>query len=533
VRSNGWSTPEEILIDIDTSLELPGARAAVLARLWGALAREPIAKVVTRQRFGDELLLTLANGQRVIGSAAAAEPFAPAPPDLHLTTNSGRFNDPAELLRALDLGGQTERFAAELAQSVDYLALARAGQPEPHFGEHTLTTFAGRLDGLARLEQAVVDGHPLHPCCRTRIGMSAAEVLAYAPEHRPTVHLEVYEVPLNRWFTTGVGLPPRLPVHPWQREHVLSAFPFLRPTGAQIPARPLMSLRTLATVADPSRHYKTAIDVQMTSALRIVSPAAVRNAPLLSALLSSLCADVGLIVWPEPAAAAVLGDDSEPLRQLAVSTRVARLPGPNEVILPLAALAAPSPADGRPLIREAVTLGYGGHPAGFVADLAGLIVPPLLTLLHRGVALEAHGQNLLLTLTHGRPSRLSYRDIGGLRVSPARLRRHGQDAPPLHGDILTDDPDELRSKALASGIAVALGEPIAVLSREYEVEPPQLWRLVRDRVEHVYDGLPATAAREGHAVLNNPLPLKATSAMRLADDPLEDLWAQLDNPLDA
>jgi siderophore synthetase component len=294
-----------------------------------------------------------------------------------------------------------------------------------------------------------------------------------------------------------------------------------------------MSLRTLATVADPSRHYKTALDVQMTSAIRIVSPAAVRNAPLASALLSALSADVGLTVWPEPAAGAVLGDDSQPMRQLAFSTRVARLPGPDEVILPFAALAAPSPADGRPLIREAVTLGYGGHPAGFLADLAGLLLPPLLTLLHRGVALEAHGQNLLVTLTHGRPTGLSYRDIGGLRVSPSRLRRHGQDAPPLYGDVVSDDPNELRSKALASGIAVALGEPIAVLSREYGVEPPQLWRLVRDRVEDVYDRLPASAATEGRAVLTEPLPLKATTAMRLADDPLDDAWARVDNPLAA
>lgn len=515
--------------EIDTGAELPGARAAVLARLWGALGREPIPGVVARQRFGDDLLLTLASGQRLIGPAAAAQPFAVAPRDLLLTMDSGRYRDPAELMRALKLPGQTRRLAEELAQSVEYLALARAGQPEPHFGEPTLRTLAGRPEGTARLEQAVVDGHPLHPCCRTRLGMSPMEVLAYAPEHRPTVCLDVFDVPLNRWLTTGTGLPPRLPVHPWQRDHVLASFPFLRPSGTQIAARPLMSLRTLATVADPSRHYKTAIDVQMTSAVRIVSPAAVRNAPLVSALLSSLCADVGLTVWPEPAAAAVLGDDSQPLRQLAVSTRVARLPRPDEVIAPLAALAAPSPADGRPLIREAVTLGYGGHPAGFLADLAALIVPALLTLLHRGVALEAHGQNVLLTLTHGRPTGLSYRDIGGLRVSPMRLRRHGQDAPPLHGDIVSDDPQELRAKAFASGIAVALGEPIAVLSREYQVEPAQLWRLVRDRIDQVSDTL--AAAADVHALLNEPLPLKATTAMRLADDPLEDVWALLDNPL--
>lgn len=516
---------------IETAQELPGARAAVLARLWGAIAREPIEAVVNRQRFGTDLLVTLDSGQRLIGSVAAAETFAEPPADLHVTTDAGRFNDPAELVRSLKIPGEIARFAAELEQSVAYLALARAGQPEPHGGDLTLTRLAGHPDGLARLEQAVVDGHPLHPCCRTRMGMSTAEVLAYAPEHRPTVTLDLFSVPERRWLTTGAGLPPRLPVHPWQRAHVLDAYGFLKTSGAQIPARPLMSLRTLASVSDPSRHYKTALEVQMTSAVRIVSAAAVRNGPLLSALLTSLSADIGLVIWPEPAAGAVLDDDGQPIHGLAVSTRRAVLPGPDEVIMPMAALAAPSPTDGRPLIREAVTLGYGGHPGGFLADLAGLVLPPLLTLLHRGVALEAHGQNLLVTLQHGRPVGLSYRDVGGLRVSPQRLHRHYVDPPPLHGDVVTDDPDELRRKALASGVAVALGEPVAVLSREYAVEPAQLWRIVRDRAEQVYLNLPATAGADRKALLDDPMPLKATTAMRLRTDPLHDIWARVDNPL--
>jgi siderophore synthetase component len=265
--------------------------------------------------------------------------------------------------------------------------------------------------------------------------------------------------------------------------------------------------------------------------VRIVSPAAVRNAPRLSTLLNSITADVGLTVWPEPAAGAVLDQDGMPMRDLAISLRRAVLPRPEEVIVPLAALSAPSPADGRPLIREAVTLGYGGHPAGFLADLAAVILPPLLTLLHRGVALEAHGQNLLVTLTHGRPTGLSYRDFGGLRISPARLGRHNQDVPTLYGDVVDDDPKTLRNKAFASGITVALGEPIAMLAREYDLDPQGLWRLVRERAEQVYAALPNSAAADAHALFHDPLPLKATTAMRLAADPLEDLWAQLDNPL--
>ncbi len=515
----------------DTDRELPGAKAAVLARLWGALVREPIAGITGRQRYGEDVMVTLASGQRLMGRAAMAEPFAQAGDDFRVTTGEGQFADPAALMRSLTLPGETERLAAELEQSVAFLALARAGQPEPTNGDYALTSLSGQAGGLALLEQAVVDGHPLHPCCRTRMGMSAQEVLAYAPEHRPTVALEIYEVPRGRWLSTGAGLAPRLPVHPWQSEHVLGAFPFLKRTGNKIPARPLMSLRTLASVSDPTQHYKTALGVQMTSAVRIVSPAAVRNAPVLSSLLTSLVAGMGLTIWPEPAAGAVVGDDGMLLKDLAVATRRATLPRDGEVILPIAALAAPSPANGRPLIREAVTLGYGGHPAGFIADFASLVLQPLLVLLHRGVALEAHGQNLLVTLTHGRPSGLSYRDVGGVRVSPARLRRHHQDVPPLHGDIASDDDAELRAKVFASGIAVALGEPIAVLAREYHLDPEQLWRIVRDRAEQVFDALPPSSGADAHALFRTPLPLKATTAMRLAANPIQDIWATMDNPL--
>ncbi|MFD0592780.1 hypothetical protein ACFQZ4_09660 [Catellatospora coxensis] len=42
-----------------------------------------------------------------------------------------------------------------------------------------------------------------------------------------------------------------------------------------------------------------------------------------------------------------------------------------------------------------------------------------------------------------------------------------------------------------------------------------------------------SAAADARSVLGDPLPLKATTAMRLAADPLDDAWAQLPNPLAA
>jgi hypothetical protein len=43
----------------------------------------------------------------------------------------------------------------------------------------------------------------------------------------------------------------------------------------------------------------------------------------------------------------------------------------------------------------------------------------------------------------------------------------------------------------------------------------------------------ATGTTDAAHLLQDPLPLKATTAMRLAADPLDDLWSELDNPMAA
>jgi siderophore synthetase component len=199
-------------------------------------------------------------------------------------------------------------------------------------------------------------------------------------------------------------------------------------------------------------------------------------------------------------------------------------------VLPLAALAAPSPADGRPLAVEALKQGYAGSPVPFLADLAAVLLRPTLALLHAGVALEAHGQNTLVALRGGRPVRLLYRDVGAVRVSPARLRAAGLEPPPLHGDLPTDDPDALRTKVCAAA-GVVIAEQVHVLSTHAGADPERLWAAVGDAVRHAYADLPAGARGDRDALLDRPLPVKATTAMRLAADPLADQWAALSQPI--
>ncbi|WP_308121061.1 IucA/IucC family protein [Paractinoplanes bogorensis] len=481
-RAELASRRPDLLAAYDT--ELPGARAAVLARLLGALDREPLPGLTSR-RPGEATIA----GVTVSYPADSAQPFAMVGPGL----TAGGHQDPGELTRRL--WGDVP-LATEIDNSVANLALARSTRKP----RHTLPTGP---DALGLIEQTVTDGHPLHPCCRTRGGMTVDDVLAYAPEHSPVIRLRRLRVPQDRWYGTAA---PILYAHPWQADRLAGAYPWLVPDGETGPVRPLMSLRTVAPT-DGGPHIKTAVDVQMTSAVRTVSPAAVHNGPLLSRLLKRLTDGEPIDILTEIAAGAVIVD-GEPSRQLAHVIREAPQLQPGETAVPLAAV---------PLLT-------GHDPYAWMTDLADVLFAPLMRVLARGVALEAHGQNTLVVLDQGRPTRILYRDLGGVRVSARRLRDAGMDPPPLHGDLPSDDPAELRTKLAAAAFSTVAAELIAAFTRTRDADPDRLWGIVTRAVR-------ATGTEDVPYLLKEPLPIKATTAMRLAADPLDDRWALMDNPM--
>ncbi|MFD8637281.1 IucA/IucC family C-terminal-domain containing protein, partial [Streptomyces sp. NPDC059656] len=156
--------------------------------------------------------------------------------------------------------------------------------------------------------------------------------------------------------------------------------------------------------------------------------------------------------------------------------------------------------------------------AAWRADFARLALSVCLRVLDLGVALEAHGQNLLVVLSaSGEPLRLVYRDLADIRISPARLARHGQAVPPLSGRLITDDVTVLRRKLFGSLLAGALGA-VAGSTDAF-----------REDLAAALPGLPVTADTE--ALLTGPLPVKALTLMRLSPGVPGDRWADLPHPL--
>ncbi|NBM19498.1 hypothetical protein GUY61_28710, partial [Streptomyces sp. GC420] len=285
----------------------------------------------------------------------------------------------------LDVPGGAE-FAAELDNSTASLALSRTAP------------VARRAPGsLWEWEQRITDGHPYHPCCRSRPGFTAAEQLAYGPEHGPVVGLGL--VAADDCLTVGAwpdGLrndgAVLLPVHPWQAEHVLGLrapddrtpdrrLPDRRLPDRRLPddrlpddrlpdgrtqnrrtqnrrtrgrrvaverpaygaghaARPLMSLRTLAPAGGEldGVHIKTTLSTRLTSSVRDISLYSIEHSAAVSALLESLAErlDGRLHITRTLAAAAGSPDLAAMLRES--PDRYAR---PGEQVVPVAALPLP------------------------------------------------------------------------------------------------------------------------------------------------------------------------------------------------
>ncbi|MGW3495306.1 IucA/IucC family protein [Streptomyces sp. NPDC001020] len=466
---------------------LPGARAAVLSRVWRALAHEPLPWIAHREPTSDGLTLRLADGRRLHGPPA--DPYATAAYVTEVRLQGRAYDRPAALVRALGVP-HGDAFAAELDHSTASLALSRAAQP----GD------APEPGASWAWEQRVVDGHPFHPNCRARPGFSVAEQLAYGPEHRPLVRLGL--VPADDALVRGTwpawlwqGGRPLIPVHPWQTAHVLGV-----PTQDGPLARPLMSLRTLA-LPEAGPHVKTAVSARLTSSVRDISVYSVETSATVSGFVESLAArtdgllsvtrTVGAISAHSPDLAAVIRESPETYADTAAGERVVPV-----AALPLTGLTA-SPAWLAGFTRLALTVG--------------------LRLLDLGVALEAHGQNLLVVLSPtGDPLRLVYRDLADIRVSPARLARHGIKAPELSGRIVTDDETALRRKLFGSLVAGALASTAG--------SAPVLRTALRDAVRDLPHTPDLPRLRE------YPLPTKALTLMRLSPQRTGDLWTRLPNP---
>jgi len=499
------------------------ATTAILRRLWLALTREPLPGITTTHHAGGTTVHTH-HGTAITGDTPTD--FTDHQPP-RLRVGDTPITEPRHLLQHLppDTPGLSE-LADHLDESARNLALAtESATPHPAATDLWRHSRTHHPHPGVYFEQIVVAGHPIHPMNRTRGGLTPHQVRSFAPEHQPRLAMILARphAPIRHtgaWPWRDNDGTPLLPMHPFQADRLAD---HLDIRGSQSVA-PLMSLRTLAPVATPNHHVKTAVDLQMTSAVRRVSAAALHNGPQLGRIVADLTPRTGMAVHTEDATITVLDDTGHPRADMSAILRT--LPTGDAVPVPLAALTEPDPATGTPLIATIIATTKLTPHQWWTRFVPTLLKGPL-TLSSIGISLEAHGQNTLIELDDGQPHRLVYRDFGGVRVDTHQLAATGIDCPPLHGDIPQPEPQARHTTLIAALYATVLRHLVHTLTHHYQTPPDTWWHPV---VEHSHR-LSHPDPHLHTMIFADTWPLKATTAMRLSPNPLTNQWIHLPNPI--
>jgi siderophore synthetase component len=422
---------------------------------------------------------------------------------------------PHELLR-LVAGAQpsaTRRICADVRTAIEHADVTLAGRRD-------LAPRPGDL--LAGERLAATRGRPFHPTARAASGWTAEELAAYGPMRPDPLGLAWVAVRADRLrFGSGAGAdrladllldPPDrerlaaetaalgpgfclLPVHPWQREHVLPRefareleAGLIRPVARDVGRfRPTASLRTLASPAQ-ARHVKLPLGIATLGAARLLPPRYLDNGEraerLMRALLRrdpglrrrvSLCDERTWCGWG--------GDEfGDRPGQLAAQLRTypaGVLDEPGTLTIAMAALAA----------HEWETLGSAIgddlDPVEFFGALAAAFAEVGLRFLRYGVLPELHGQNVVVTLRDGRPERFVLRDHDTLRLYPAWMSAAGVPDPEYRikpgaaQSLRLDRAEALVGYLQTLGFQVNLYGIADALGRHYGIDEGVFWEGLR------------------------------------------------------
>lgn len=441
------------------------------------------------------------------------------------------------------------------------------------------------------LEQWGTLGHPWHPTYKSKLGLTADEVVALSPEFQPALQVPLAAIRADkahvafsddggdyrRWFALTfpqlwsrweaslsqlqqdphAWLP--LPLHPYQAQRLIpqkfaaeiAAGDLLLLSDVSFTASPTMSFRTVVPEGSAELpHVKLPVSLRLTSVQRTVSPKSAVMGPRLTRLLTTIVAhergfggtldivaeDVGLhYIDPDR--------DDDRARHLSVLFRANPMTKCTGALfpVPVGSLFADSPFGGRPIVTDLVGLSFGDHPKGaeafFERYAATVVSAALSAYLLYGIAFEAHQQNSFIMVNRQyEPTQLLVRDFGDLRVHGPTLHRTGLELLAYRpGHTVFESVEPVRDKLLHAVMLCHLAELALLLSRTYNHPEASFWTILRREIEKVFDRLRARTEpqrwdAERRALLETDWPAKSFLRMRLTDTS-DDVHGHMPNPL--
>ncbi|WP_078972973.1 IucA/IucC family protein [Streptomyces sp. MMG1533] len=527
----------------------------LLTRVLSALLREDVVGLRTRSTVvprpdgdwlrlpapeGDALLLPVTEDGYQCVYAARLPHLVRESDGAELTSCDSVLGALCALAEPEDRGG-FDAFAEECRQTLATMRLHAATRSEPaglltaRHG-HDPARWTGLTAGLAYDTLAARLDHPVYPTARGRSGLTGDQLRAYAPEFHPRFALRWLAVPRDAVTLTGalpalwpspavLGLPElqrthvALPVHPLTLGAPLDEA--LRATGlagsavladrAHLEVVPTLSMRTVATAADPALHLKLPL---ATATLGLRNKRSVKPGTLVDGAAGQRLLEAVIAREPRFRDTVLHADETTYAHAghelLAVLCRRHPAGLDDSVVVPMAALLAEAP-DGRAVIEHLADRFHDGDPLALLDACLTLLFDWQTTLFGYGIALESHQQNVSLVLRPG-SVRLLFKDNDGPRVNTERL------------DAVLPGPwgfDDMRTFVRGDGPVADLFATITVhlcagayafgLARQGRAPLPALLALVRERLTEAVDRLGGEAGAALRAlVLDAPaLPVKA------------------------
>ena len=391
--------------------------------------------------------------------------------------------------------------------------------------------------------ESLLDGHPYHPCYKSRIGFHLQENALYGPEFGAKLQPIWLAVSKAESLISSIngldydafvqdelgretyaaytaalrkqGLDEKaywfMPVHPWQWENViLPAFHsqlaeqkiVVLGTGADF-YRAQQSIRSWANDSHKQKSYlKLALHITNTSTKRILAKHTVMNAPLVTNWLRSLtrhdetAKKLGFYFLGEVAG---ISYDYEKLPaavqlktygSLGVVWResVYRFLQDEEQAMPFHALSLVHQE--KPVIDPWIRT-YGLE--AWTRQLLNVTVTPIIHMLYaHGLAMESHAQNIILIHKDGWPIRLALKDFhDGVRFSREHLPQPDM-CPDLHREpahhrainrhsyMQTDDLAAVKDFVHSAFFFVCMSELGIFLHEQYGLEEERFWGMVAE-----------------------------------------------------
>ncbi|MFJ6266583.1 IucA/IucC family protein [Lysinibacillus xylanilyticus] len=412
-----------------------------------------------------------------------------------------------------------------------------------------------RNSSYEELESEIIEGHPYHPCFKSRTGFTIDDHKDYGPEakqsftlqwvavRRSYVRISVLEEEENFWKRELGHLLWRdllaklalfdgtyeeytfLPVHPWQWHNMKQVLAGLMEQKDLIPLnvkgddyRATQSVRTLWNFSNPEKaQLKCSMNMVNTSSLRKLHSHAVCAAPHISSWLKRVIQlddylhnEASLIVLEEYAGIIFEPNTKKHSRKLEGQLgsiwreSVRSYMKDDEEAVPFTVLMMME-RDGRPFIDDWLCR-YGTEE--WVKRLIEVSVIPVWHLLvAHGIAIEAHAQNMILLHQNGWPTRVVLRDfhdsieymeefIADSSLVPDFETIHDRfkDAPVDHYYWMSS-VEALRELVMDTLFVFHLSELSYLLEEHCGFAETRFWNLVREGIQMHFERFPSLCSR--------------------------------------